>query len=101
MTWTECGNGLMGPILTSHTGCLVSLMEGLSMTTESWTVSIPVLGSGAFCTSPTIMITFVSLPCEYLVIDSVITIKVEILHICIQYLLRNICVSFEDKDAAS
>ena len=67
MTWTEHGNGLTGPVLTSPTGCLVSLMVG--STTHSWTFLIPVLGSGTICTTATTIIIFASLPFEELPYD--------------------------------
>ena len=62
---TEHSNGLMGPLLTSSTGCLVSLMDRLRMTTYSWTVSIVQFWeSGTICTTAKTIITFASLPCE-------------------------------------
>ena len=62
-TITECGNGLMGPPLTSPTGCLVSLME--DSTTHSWTAMIQLLDSGGIWSTATATIICANLPCRY------------------------------------
>ena len=62
-TITECGNGLMGPPLTSPTGCLVSLME--DSTTHSWIAMIQLQDSGGIWSTATATIMCANLPCRY------------------------------------